>query len=168
MYFRGETAARLFGRDLPLTHKPPSHPLYSQNYYHLSACDAAAPDGLEETLMNGCAIPVGERLHITPLDLAVYADMGYPIATQFGDYNGDGRVDAADFVVWRKQFGNIHMSAYYNAWRSSFGSVMGSETPQLSLLPELATSKLFLLAVIFSFTGRIAGRATRGVSVVGW
>ena len=36
MYFRGETAARLFGHDFPLTHKPPGHPLYSQNYYHLT------------------------------------------------------------------------------------------------------------------------------------
>jgi hypothetical protein len=160
MFFRGEIAARLFGGDLPLTHKPPEHRLFSQNYYHLSACDAAAADGLEETLMNGCAIPVGDRLHIMPFDLAVYADMGYPIATQFGDYNGDGSVDAADYVVWRKQFGNTNTSAFYNVWRSNFGATTASETPQLSSLPELRTWELLVLAAIFSFAYRIGNRAT--------
>jgi hypothetical protein len=148
MYFDGETAARVFGRDLPLTHKPPGDRLYGQNYYHLSACDAATIDGLEGTLMNGCAIPVGERLNITPFDLAIYADMGYPIASQFGDYNGDGSVDAADYVVWRKQFGSTHTSAY-NVWRSNFGAKSAGETLQLSSLPELSTCKLFFLVAIF-------------------
>ncbi len=160
MYYRGETAARLFGRDLPLTHKPLGHPLYGQNFYHLSACDAAASDGLEGSLMNGCAIPVGERLNITPFDLAIYADMGYPMATQFGDYNGDGSVDAADYVVWRKQFGNIQTSAYYNVWRSNFGDGRASQTVQPSSLPELRSGQLLLFAAIFTFAYRFGSRAT--------
>jgi hypothetical protein len=165
MYFHGATAARVFGRDLPLTHKPPGDWLYSQNYYHLSACDAAAADGLEGTLMNGCAIPLGERLNITPFDLAVYADMGYPMATQFGDYNGDRSVDAADYVVWRKQFGNSHLQEYYNVWRSNFAAASASQTPQLSTLPELSTCGLLVVAVILSFLYRIGIRATPCVLV---
>jgi hypothetical protein len=160
MYFGGETAARLFGRDLPLTHKPPGDRLYGQNYYHLSACDAAAADGLECALMNGCAIPAGQRLNITPFDLAVYADMGYPLAGEFGDYNGDGSVDAADYVVWRKQFGDAHTSAYYNVWRSNFGATMASVMPQLSTLPESRTCELLVVAAIFAIAYRNNTRAT--------
>jgi hypothetical protein len=160
LYFRGETAARLFGGDLRLTHKPPGDRLYSQNYYHVSACDAAAPDGLEGTLMNGCAIPVGDRLNITQVDLAIFADMGYPISTQFGDYNGDGIVDAADYVIWRKQFGSTQTSAYYNVWRSNFGAARASQTSQLLSLPELSTTELLVMAAIFSFAYRFGSRAT--------
>jgi len=39
-----------------------------------------------------------------------------PIA---GDFNHDGSVDAADYVVWRK-FGGFQAS--YGAWRANFGS----------------------------------------------
>jgi hypothetical protein len=40
-----------------------------------------------------------------------------------GDYNNDGKVDAADYVVWRKSAGT---QAGYNDWRSNFGAGAGS------------------------------------------
>jgi len=160
MYFGGETAAWVFGSQLPLTHKPLGDRLYGQNYYHLSACDAAAEDGLECALMNGCAIPAGERLNITPFDLAVYADMGYPLAGEFGDYNGDGNVDAADYVVWRRQFGDANTSPLYNVWRLNFGATKASEMPQLLTLPESRTCELFVLAAIYAFAYLNSSRAT--------
>jgi hypothetical protein len=40
-----------------------------------------------------------------------------------GDYNGDGKVDAADYVVWRKNDGTL---AGFNTWRGNFGAMMGS------------------------------------------
>jgi T5SS/PEP-CTERM-associated repeat protein len=42
-----------------------------------------------------------------------------------GDYNQDGRVDAADYVVWRK---NDATQAGYNLWRTNFGRTAGSGT----------------------------------------
>jgi hypothetical protein len=147
MYFGGDIAAGLFGRDLPLTHKAIGHPLYSQNYFHLCACDSAA-DGLEGTVMNGCAIPLGERLSITPYDLAVYADMGYPLENQFGDFNSDGSVDAADYVVWRKLLGTAHLPADYNIWRSSYGSTSARDTPSHASVPELTSCTLVVLAAM--------------------
>jgi hypothetical protein len=44
-----------------------------------------------------------------------------------GDYNGDGKVDAADYVVWRKNPG-AHGGdpAGYNTWRTNFGRTSGS------------------------------------------
>jgi hypothetical protein len=44
-----------------------------------------------------------------------------------GDYNGNGTVDAGDYVVWRKTPGNFGGSpGGYTTWRSSFGSPPGS------------------------------------------
>jgi T5SS/PEP-CTERM-associated repeat protein len=40
-----------------------------------------------------------------------------------GDYNGDGRVDAADYVVWRKNDGG---QSGYDLWRTNFGRTAGS------------------------------------------
>jgi hypothetical protein len=39
-----------------------------------------------------------------------------------GDYNGNGTVDAADYVVWRKSNGN---PAGYDTWRNNFGRTGG-------------------------------------------
>jgi uncharacterized membrane protein len=40
-----------------------------------------------------------------------------------GDYNADGRVDVADYVVWRKGFTTgVYSKANYNAWRANFGT----------------------------------------------
>jgi hypothetical protein len=40
-----------------------------------------------------------------------------------GDYNQDGRVDAADYVVWRKNNGTAQA---YATWRTNFGRTAGS------------------------------------------
>ena len=37
----------------------------------------------------------------------------------YGDYNQDGSVDAADYVVWRK---SGYSQADYNTWRDQFQS----------------------------------------------
>jgi hypothetical protein len=52
---------------------------------------------------------------------------GLPDPTLDGDYNGDGKVDAADYVVWRKDPGaNGGDPAGYNTWRTNFGRTSGS------------------------------------------
>jgi hypothetical protein len=133
LYFSGNSAAGIFGGDLPLTHKPVGDPNYGQNYYHLSACDMLVPDGLETTLMNGCVLPNGQRLYISSFDRAVIADLGYPMATHLAadfnadsqvndldlfqwqsafaaagaDANHDGRTDGADFLIWQRQLGSL-------------------------------------------------------------
>jgi hypothetical protein len=40
-----------------------------------------------------------------------------------GDYNSDGSVNVADYVVWRKTGGT---QAQYNLWRANFGATAGS------------------------------------------
>ncbi len=63
--------------------------------------------------------------------------IGAPVGIP-GDYNNDGRVDAADYVVWRKNpagFGGD--PAGYNTWRTNFGRTSGSGSA--SAVPEPAT-----------------------------
>jgi hypothetical protein len=107
LYFGGGHVVGVYGSELPLTHKPAGDLLFSQNFYHLSACSAGAPDGLQGALMNGCALPSGNRLYITQADLALFADLGYPLAQRPGDYNDDDAVDAADYVLWRNSLGQV-------------------------------------------------------------
>ena len=63
-----------------------------------------------------------------------------------GDYNADGKVDAADYVVWRKNAGKSTYlpndstpgdvsPADYNIWRSEFGS-MSAANIALPAIPE--------------------------------
>jgi hypothetical protein len=67
-----------------------------------------------------------------------------------GDYNGDGAVDASDFVVWRNNNGS---QANYNLWRANFGKTAGSGVatsatePPSTAVPEPATFVLLLLSV---------------------
>jgi hypothetical protein len=68
-----------------------------------------------------------------------------------GDFNDDGTVDAADYVVWRKNDG---MQAGYDAWRTHFGISLGvgsgsagyplgaSAQPLSAAIPEPATIAL--------------------------
>jgi hypothetical protein len=73
-----------------------------------------------------------------------------------GDYNADGKVDAADYAVWRKYAGTTHVlpndpaggtigAAQYTTWRSNFGTGgpgAGSGLGSDSAIPEPATSVL--------------------------
>jgi hypothetical protein len=43
-----------------------------------------------------------------------------------GDYNHDGTVNAADYVVWRKTPASYGGPGGYNTWRSNFGQPSGS------------------------------------------
>ncbi|HJQ79010.1 MAG TPA: PEP-CTERM sorting domain-containing protein [Lacipirellulaceae bacterium] len=64
-----------------------------------------------------------------------------------GDFNGDGRVDAADYVVWRKNNGTTEE---YNEWRSNFGASSGGSGSLVSsgggTVPEPSTWLMALLA----------------------
>jgi Dockerin type I domain len=101
-----------------------------------------------------------------------------PAAPVRGDFNGNGIVDAADYVVWRKTAGQsgTNLSADvnengavdqsdYEIWRAAFGATDNGATDSLAGLsgtavPEPATAALLLilLAVLMSV---ISGRRKR-------
>jgi T5SS/PEP-CTERM-associated repeat protein/autotransporter-associated beta strand protein len=65
-----------------------------------------------------------------------------------GDYNGNGVVDAADYVVWRKNPGAFGGDpAGYDTWRANFGATLGSGSaalPMSSAIPEPTRALLIL------------------------
>jgi hypothetical protein len=65
-----------------------------------------------------------------------------------GDFNTDGVVDAADYVVWRKTDGSN--PAGYNTWRTNFGRTAGSGAALAGAasVPEPASMVLILGAVL--------------------
>lgn len=73
-----------------------------------------------------------------------------------GDFNGDGKVDAADYVLWRNNLGD---ATNYNLWRSHFGQTLGSGSGLNSgAVPEPAVFGLALIAA-----AAIVGRRARVV-----
>ena len=65
-----------------------------------------------------------------------------------GDFNRDGKVDAADYVVWRKTDGS---QVGYDAWRSNFGAGTGAATALSSgvaSVPEPVSIVLVALGLV--------------------
>jgi hypothetical protein len=68
--------------------------------------------------------------------------------TRQGDNNSDGRVDGADYVLWRNDSDNYGGSPDgYNTWRANFGSTFGSGSGSASV-PEPST--LVLMGACFA------------------
>lgn len=63
-----------------------------------------------------------------------------------GDFNGDGFVNAADYVHWRDQMGD---TPSYNTWRSNFGDVAGSGFSAGAAVPEPSGIALCALIVLW-------------------
>ena len=62
-----------------------------------------------------------------------------------GDFNGNGTVDAADYLIWRKSDG---APSGYNDWRTHFGQTVGSgsSTVANAAVPEPSTLVMLALA----------------------
>ena len=67
-----------------------------------------------------------------------------------GDFNLNGVVDAADYVVWQKGMGTTYTQSDYNVWRANFGrtAVSGSGSAEFASIPEPATFALLILTVV--------------------
>ncbi len=64
-----------------------------------------------------------------------------------GDFSGDGVVDAADFVLWRKYFGAPFTQDDYNTWRANFGRMLSAGLGTNSSVPEPTTLALWIAAL---------------------
>jgi hypothetical protein len=98
-----------------------------------------------------------------------------PVPSVNGDYNGNGVVDAADYVVWKKNFGltggatkaqgdgtgdgNV-LSDDYDYWRARFGNTSGNGSAALApaAVPEPNTAATLLMSLLIS-TSAMARRS---------
>jgi autotransporter-associated beta strand protein len=84
-----------------------------------------------------------------------------------GDYNNDGKVDAADYIAWRNNQGTTNVlpndpiggtigAAQYNQWRAHFGQTAGSGASlnESTAVPEPKAIVLFAIAGGVSVTIR--------------
>ncbi len=89
-------------------------------------------------------------------------------AVLVGDYNRNGVVDAADYVVWRKTLGQsvpggsgadgdnngIIEQNDYSVWRANFGAQSGTASVTTAAVPEPASWLLMSLCVLVSGLAR--------------
>ena len=72
---------------------------------------------------NGIAAQNG--LDVTVIYSATHVIVQIDAAFLTGDYNHNGTIDTADYVVWRKNPGSFPADAY-DVWRAHFGQTAGS------------------------------------------
>lgn len=92
----------------------------------------------------------------------VYIDnirVGRDVAGVPGDYNENGSVDAADYVVWRNNDGTNNPlpndnglgvpigSTHYDLWRANFGGTFPASGSVIGAVPEPASAVLILLGI---------------------
>jgi hypothetical protein len=98
--------------------------------------------------------------------LPVIAD--YRVTYLPGDFNTDGRVDAADYVAWRNGLGVTYLQADYDVWRTQFGESAANGLGASSVVPEPSIAALLcvgLLATAFRRTPSCARRDKSGHQV---
>jgi phospholipase/lecithinase/hemolysin len=73
-----------------------------------------------------------------------------------GDFNDDGTVDAADYVVWRDGLGTNFTPADYDTWRTHFGetSASGAGAGPFMAVPEPPSLAICAIAAAFLFICR--------------
>jgi hypothetical protein len=108
------------------------------------------PAANDELLWNGKVGWTGGRYELTTITDARL------IPGLAGDFNQDGAVNAADYVVWRKDLGTTYTQNDYNVWRAHFGQTSGSGTGASvnAAVPEPASA----LLLAFSAAVRILVR----------
>jgi hypothetical protein len=82
-----------------------------------------------------------------------------------GDFNNDGNVTAADYVVWRKTgLGPLN----YDAWRTHFGANYGSGAAAGATVPEPACCVLLIAAGFFALSRKCVIRPARYAASIGY
>ena len=85
------------------------------------------------------------KIYNRALSLSEIGALAMLPTTLAGDFNFDGRVDTADYVVWRKNGGT---QQDYNLWRANFGrSSGGTGASFTNSVPEPCTSLALFVGV---------------------
>ncbi|HEY3395122.1 MAG TPA: hypothetical protein VGK58_20650 [Lacipirellulaceae bacterium] len=89
-----------------------------------------------------------ESWDFTVTDDGVFS--GTIVPQQSSDFNNDGVVDAADYVVWRKGAGSQFNATHHSEWRSHFGATNGAGSAALgaATVPEPTGCLLMTLGLM--------------------
>jgi hypothetical protein len=92
-------------------------------------------------------------------DSAVFFDVNIAVSLP-GDFNFDGSVDAADYVLWRSTVGevgtglaadgngnNVIDAGDYDVWRNNFGAQSAAASVAIAIVPEAPTRIFLCLAL---------------------
>jgi hypothetical protein len=78
-----------------------------------------------------------------------------------GDFNHDGEVNGADYVVLRKGLGTIYTQDDFNIWRANFGATLNSHSGANSsaernahAIPEPAAASLLVFGAVLGMWQR--------------
>ena len=114
--------------------------------------DYSAFDNLAvKASVSGAAI---QGIHMNSGDVAYLT-----LAPLAGDYNNDGKVDAADYVVWRKNPGGFPADAYAT-WRSHFGQPPGSGAGAIESAAVPEPAALLQMAFLSALASALRRRNT--------
>ena len=88
-----------------------------------------------------------------------FLEIRLPTTILAGDYNTDGKVDAADYVTWRNDPATFGGAGGYTTWAANFGKTAASGSgAQLAAVPEPAA--WLLVAVGMAVVGLTRRHAT--------
>lgn len=85
-------------------------------------------------------------------------------ATLPGDYNGNGTVDAGDYVLWRKTPASYGGAGGYTTWRNNFGAHSGSGSGGglgAQAVPEPGSCALIVIGFGLMFAAILSRRSMR-------
>jgi hypothetical protein len=71
-----------------------------------------------------------------------------------GDFNFDGRADAADYSVWRNGLNTTYTRTQYQLWKGNFGSSRGTTALDVTVaritIPESTSLASASIAAVFA------------------
>lgn len=76
-----------------------------------------------------------------PFTLTLMLEGEVTSAQLFGDFNADGAVDLADYIVWRAGNGTVYNDTHYELWKSNFGNTSAAAmfASRMTQVPEPST-----------------------------
>ncbi|MCA9186179.1 MAG: hypothetical protein R3E01_00030 [Pirellulaceae bacterium] len=124
------------------------------------ALQGLAPEGTAEVRVSIQALQLVENVDI-PFQTANFDEFSLVVLTPndlLGDYNRNGVVDAADYTVWKDNFGSstelaadgngngLIDAADYTVWKDNFGNAAGNAVS--SMVPEPASGLAALVGMV--------------------
>jgi hypothetical protein len=172
-YYFGQTAVDEYGTVVPLAFDVvDEEPVVDDGHWREGTMSHVFGSNTVQEAAMDPTITKGTRKRLTALDAAALTDIGWtvvpPPLNLPGDYNDDKIVDAADYTVWRNNFGNPESLPNdnspgvdyddYDRWKSNFGSVAnpgsGSFAHESPAAPEPSGGLLAVVGILFLLKSR--------------